>query len=151
MCRCSWRTSVTRSSAPLSLLGTLVSILLLTSSSPNAREAVRAAAVSDLAAARTLGYMSGVVEKCPNLEMTPQADLRILKVSNLKAEDIAPGGRLRKVYEARRDLALRHEFDAECAAVLTMMRELLQVKSGQPAPTGPGYLRDTISTARHAR
>lgn len=100
-------------------------------------------APDDQAAAQVIGYLTGVIEKCPNLEITPEGYAELLKMGKLVAEDLQPGGRMHRYFEERRALAYRQAFDHECAGVLSY-HTTLRLKPGHPTPTGRGYTRQVI-------
>jgi hypothetical protein len=100
----------------------------------------------DQAAARAIGYLTGVVEKCPNLEITPEGYADLLAMRKLVAEDLQPGGKMHRYFEQRRAVASQQEFDFGCVGVLST-NTTLRLKPGYPTPTGPGHTRQIIDPA----
>jgi hypothetical protein len=98
----------------------------------------------DIAVARHLGYVSGVVAHCPNLEIDAQEKAQWLIRGKIGDEDIANGGRLHRAFEQTEQDALHQEFDSECAMALQMNRGLLRLRPGEPEPKGTGFIGQTI-------
>src|SRR5437899_898882 len=95
----------------------------------------------DVAVARRLGYLSGTVSLCPNLEIDPQEKTRFLALGKVRDDDIVNRGRLRQDFEDQEHAALEQELDPECALVLLTNRGLLRLRPGEPEPKGRGFIR----------
>jgi len=99
---------------------------------------------NDIAAARLLGIVDAITQRCPNLEIAPDGEAMLLNMGRIGRQDVERSIRLRSAYDRGAATIQPQEFDPECASPLQSMKLFLRVKPDHSVPDGPGWTRQYV-------